>query len=170
MFLIVFKKSKELDIIFLSWSQSQSQSQCFMQCLSCSFGQNQKINISDIIMTVTMTMTVTEKQCPLLKQLPSWSFFQDLQRSPISVALNLIFLIEFLSIHSIFSILKVCLSLIVKPICCVVIFQRQKFFGALLQRGCTLLCFSRTISPFCPVPYRLYYSIYLGSKTLAREN
>ena len=54
-------KGPYLYLIFLSQSQSQSLSQCFMQCLSCSFGEYQKINIADIIMNVTMTMTVTKK-------------------------------------------------------------------------------------------------------------
>ena len=51
-----------LYLIFLSHSQSQSQSQCFMQCLSRSFGQFQRINIANIIMTVTMAMTVTKNK------------------------------------------------------------------------------------------------------------
>ena len=39
------------------------QSQCFMQCLSCSFGQNQKTDIADII----MSMTEKQNTFPLLK-------------------------------------------------------------------------------------------------------
>ena len=38
-----------------------------LQCLSCSFGQNQKVNIADIIMTMTMTMTKNQDTKSVLK-------------------------------------------------------------------------------------------------------
>ena len=34
----------------------------FLQCLPCSFGQNQKVRIADIIMTMIMTMTMTKSK------------------------------------------------------------------------------------------------------------